>query len=222
MAANDSGRGVELPERIDNDSNRAMTSTTHNVEATQNGMREPTQACSSMDHAEIAKLIETQYGGLLNLMRAKLKDNELAADLLNEAIATTLEHARLGRLTQPERVAGYVFKVGMNLLRNHRRNTDNRYDLRSDVDALDVLAVHDSDHVETAQVARNTVRLIESLTSPRDREVVKRFYLDEEDKQTICAQLGLTPLQFTQVMSRARQRLKALFDARGFERGDFL
>jgi hypothetical protein len=52
--------------------------------------------------------------------------------------------------------------------------------------------------------------------------VIKRFYVDESDKATICKELGLTPLQFTQVISRARQRMKLLFAARGLKHGDLL
>jgi len=186
-----------------------------------NEVREPKAPYHSVDHAQIAELIKSQYGGLLNLVRRKLKDRELANDLVNEAIAITLEHARRGRLTQLENIGGYVFKVSMNLLRNYRRNIDNRQDLRSNLDVLETLALYEHDELEAAQIRQKAQRLIESLTSSRDREVVKRFYLDEEDKQVICDDLGLTPLQFTQVMSRARQRMKAIFDSEGFKRGDF-
>jgi len=183
--------------------------------------KEPTSSSHCVDHAQLAALIETQYGGLLSLARRKLKDRELADDLINDAIVITLEHARLGRLTQIDSVGGYVFMVSMNLLRNYRRNIDNRHDLRADVEALDTLAVRDSDAIEAAQIKQKAKRVIESLASARDREVVKRFYLDEVDKQVICNELNLTPLQFTQVMSRARQRMKQTFDSLGFKRGDF-
>jgi len=174
------------------------------------------------DHAQVSELLRTQYGGLLSLVRRKIKDRELAADLINEAIAITLEHARLGRLTQQGGIGGYVFQVAMNLLRNYRRNADNRNDLRSSVEVLEIHVTYEPDEIEAAQIRKKTQRLIESLASARDREVVKRFYLDEEDKQTICESMGLTPLQFTQVMSRARQRMKAVFDAEGSNKSDFI
>jgi RNA polymerase sigma-70 factor (ECF subfamily) len=86
---------------------------------------------------------------------------------------------------------------------------------------MEALAEYDTDGVEAIQIRQRTQQLIESLPSPRDRDVIKRFYLDEEDKEVICGKLGLTPLQFTQVMSRARQRMKQLFDSQGLKRGDF-
>jgi RNA polymerase sigma-70 factor, ECF subfamily len=175
-----------------------------------------------MDHAQLTELIKKQYGGILSLVRRKLNDRELASDLVNDAIAITLEHAQQGRLKQLTSIGGYIFKVSMNLLRNHQRNSDNRADLRADVDALNTLAEHYGDVVEATQLRRRAQRLVESLSSPRDREVIKRFYLDEQEKESICKDLSLTPLQFTQIVSRARQRMKQAFDAQGFERADYL
>ena len=59
------------------------------------------------------------------------------------------------------------------------------------------------------------------MPTQRDREVVKRFYLDEEDKDAICRDLGLSALHFDKVIFRARQRMRSLLEARGFRRNDF-
>ena len=170
--------------------------------------------------AQAAELVATHYSGLLNLLRRKLKDRELANDLVNEAIAITLEHSRQGRLTGQQNIAGYVFKVSMNLLLNYRRNSDNRPALRADAGALELLSRYDQDGVQAAQVRAQTLAVIAALNSPRDREVIKRFYLNEDDRDAICRELGLTSLQFTQVIARARQRMKTLFTAKGLSQRD--
>jgi len=173
-------------------------------------------------HSEVARLIETEYRGLIGLVRSKLRDRDLAADLVNEAIVVTLEHAKSGRLARTDQIGGYVFTVSMNLLRNHQRNSDNRQDLRSSVDELNAVAIHDRDVTEDSELRRKAQHVLESLSSIRDREVIKRFYFDEDDRQVICTDLGLTPLQFTQVISRARKRMKAIFDLEGLKREDLL
>lgn len=175
----------------------------------------------AMEHAQIAKLITQHYSGLLHLIRSKLKDKELASDLLNEAIAMTLEHSNQGRIGQPGQVAGYVFKVTMNLLRNYRRNMDNRTESHGDAESMESLPFHDADPLESEQIKATALKVIKSLASSRDREIVKRFYLDEEEKQSICEALDLSPIQFTQVISRARQRMKLLFDSQGVKHQDF-
>jgi RNA polymerase sigma-70 factor (ECF subfamily) len=200
-----------------------VTSITHHPDASErNSEREAAQLDVGINHSKVAELIRIHYSGLLTLVSRKLKNREFAADLVNEAIVITLEQVRVGRLSQSERIAGYVFKVSMNLLRNHARNIDNRHDLRSNIDMLETLATQDSDDIESTQIRRKAQQVIEALSSARDREVVKRFYLDEEDKEAICDALGLTPLQFTQVMSRARQRMKSIFESQGLKRSDLL
>ncbi len=186
------------------------------------GRQEQPDHGSFVDRAQIARLITTKYSGLVSLVYRRTRNRELASDLVNEAIAIALEHAKAGRLTQPERIGGYVFRVSMNLLRNQSRNFDNREDMRSSTEVMELLSACDSDGIEAAQVQKTTLRVLKSLPSARDREVIKRFYLDEEDKQAICKELGLTALQFTQVMSRARQRMRTLFESEGLTRSDLL
>lgn len=172
--------------------------------------------------ATVEALIDLNYDGLLSLTRCKLRDPELAADLVNQAIIIALEHARSGRLNRGELIAGYVFKVTMNLMRNHRRSFDNRP--HRDVDA-DSIAVEGKDTHEPAQhasVKQLVQRLLEALDGQRDRLVITRFYLLEESKDSICVDLGLSPLHFNQVLSRARRRLKVLLESSGLQRSDLL
>ena len=81
----------------------------------------------------------TQYSGLVALLRRKLRDDQLAEDALNQALVTALEHLQAGRISDPSLIAGYVFQVAMNQLRNHRRKMDERPDRRADPDAIDSL-----------------------------------------------------------------------------------
>ena len=47
----------------------------------------------------------------------------------------------------------------------------------------------------------------------RDRDVVIRFYLRDEDRERICEVHGLTDKHFYRVLCRARQRLRAKLDS---------
>jgi RNA polymerase sigma-70 factor (ECF subfamily) len=64
------------------------------------------------------------------------------------------------------------------------------------------------------------VKIIRSMPSERDRRILVRFYLDEEDKDVICRELKLTPAQFASVLHRARLRLKDLLESHGINRSD--
>jgi hypothetical protein len=56
---------------------------------------------------------------------------------------------------------------------------------------------------EEAAIVR---RLIGELPTARDRQLLLRFYVAEEEKESIGADLGLDSLHFNRVLFRARQR----------------
>jgi RNA polymerase sigma-70 factor, ECF subfamily len=182
------------------------------------------EASVSDSRQHIVSMMEASYAVLLRLVRRKLNDQELAADLVNEAVAICLEHLRTGKLVKVDQgIAGYVFKVSMNLLRNYLRNKNNVAAARADSSVLESLAIpqqrDDSDDLRLKQLTRE---MLQSLNIPRDRAIIERFYLDEEDKDSICRDLGVTSTQFNLVVSRARQRMRRLLETRGLGKHDLL
>jgi RNA polymerase sigma-70 factor (ECF subfamily) len=165
--------------------------------------------------------VKQHYAGLYSLLQRRIKDGAVTGEMLNEAVATAMTHMRTGRIAQPERLAGYVYRVALNLYRNYRREFDNRSDLRSadDLQRLPDAGASIEDALDPDVVA-HVRAVIAELPTARDREVVKRFYLDEQDKEDVCTALGLSPLHFDKVIFRARRRLRALLEAKGFRKGD--
>jgi len=175
-----------------------------------------------MDRARIESLIAANYSGLRLLLRRRAGDADVAADLLNTAVSKAWENWQAGRLSHPEQIAGYVYQVALNLLRNHRRSTFERPEKRASPDALNSIASTDTEDAwTTARLAREVRRIVESMPIERDRLIVKRFYLDEEEKQSICRDMALDPLLFDKIVFRARDRLRNLLKLRGFRRSDF-
>ncbi|HWC65287.1 MAG TPA: hypothetical protein VG777_04325, partial [Thermoanaerobaculia bacterium] len=56
-----------------------------------------------------------------------------------------------------------------------------------------------------------TRKVLSEPPSDRDRQILYRFYLAEEDKDRICRDLSLTSLHFNRVLFRARERYRALY-----------
>jgi RNA polymerase sigma-70 factor, ECF subfamily len=54
--------------------------------------------------------------------------------------------------------------------------------------------------------------VINELPSDRDRQILFRFYIAEEEKERICADLCLTGLHFNRVLFRARARYRELYE----------
>jgi len=168
-------------------------------------------------------LIKEHYSGLLVLLLRSTRNTATAADIVNDAIATSLEHLRTGRIAQPEQIAGYIYQVALNHLRNRRRKMDERTDRRVDAETLESVASDQAapDVLAESAIVDQVRRVIEELPTERDRLIVKRFYLDEEDKDRLCKELGISFLHFDKVIFRARQRMRALLQKHGFKRTDF-
>jgi len=179
---------------------------------------------AQMTKAAIEALIRENYAGLRLLIARRTGDPDVAADLLGEAICIAWEKWQAGRIERPEQIAGYIFQVAINLLRNHRRTVAGRPGARADSSQLEVIADESAarDDWSERQMAARVKRIVTAMNTPRDREILTRFYLQEEDKESICRDLHLDAAQFDKVLHRARGRLKSLLEAQGLKKSDFL
>lgn len=176
-----------------------------------------------MDKDALEQLLESQYGGLLSLLRRKIEDPQLAADLLNDAVVTSLVHLKNGRIADPHAIAGYVFQVAINLHRNHRRKHSEQSGKRAPAGTIDTVPAPGSPaNGDDLQVSRQVRVIMSEMPAERDRVLLTRFYLEEDEKDVICRDLGLSPLHFDKVIFRARKRMKELLESRGFKKTDFL
>jgi RNA polymerase sigma-70 factor, ECF subfamily len=163
------------------------------------------------------------YPGLRALILRRVRDPELAADILQDAAVTTLEKLRSGEIAHPENVGGFLYRVALNHLRNHRRKDRSAL---SSADGLDELPASENDadweDVRGREWATAARRMLEEMPVARDREVLVRFYLDDEDREKICRALRLSEAHFNRVIFRARNRFRELIEHRGFRKADLL
>jgi RNA polymerase sigma-70 factor (ECF subfamily) len=177
---------------------------------------------SPLTRAGLEALITRHYVGLRLLITRRVGDPQLAADLLNEAVCTSWEKWQAGQIEKPELIAGYIFQVAMNLLRNHRRAVVVKLHRRLDTGEMNALEGREEapDRDAESGLAARVRELIAGMGVARDRMILTRFYLNEEDKASICRDMGLDPAQFDKVLHRARGRLRQLLDDAGLDRGD--
>ena len=136
-----------------------------------------------------------------------------AEDLYQDTFRLALGKIRTGELRESAKLPAFLARLARNLAIGHyrqgaRRKTetagDDLPDLPSDGGTqLDLLV--DRENVALVR------RVFAELRNDRDREILSRFYLAEEDKQRIAEDLGLTSLQFNRVLHRARERFRELY-----------
>ncbi len=163
------------------------------------------------------------YPGLRALILQRVRDPDVAADILQDAAVTTLEKLRSGAIAHPENLGGYLYRVALNHLRNYRRKDRSAL---SSAEGLEELADGDDDgdceRVGRSQWYVAVRQLLEEMPAERDREILARFYLGDEDKGKICRELNLSQQHFNRVIFRARNRFREILERRGFWKADVL
>jgi RNA polymerase sigma-70 factor, ECF subfamily len=176
------------------------------------------------DRVAEAELVERFSEGLVFLLRRWTRDRATAEDLYQETLRLALEKIRKGEVREPDKLAGFLRSLAKNLATHHYRRGSTRENRERELDDA-VATVPAGDTMEPltrllqAEKAELVRRLIGELASDRDRQVLFRFYIAEEAKERICADLGLTSPEFNVVLFRARQRYRKLFEERLGGRG---
>lgn len=109
-------------------------------------------------------------------------------------------------MREPEKLAGFVQTItrrhiGKEIERRvAERNTrvDLVFEPLSHTPGADQAMIRS----EAMEAARNTLAGL----SARDREVLRRFYLEEQHNEQICREMSITPTQFRNIKHRAKKR----------------
>ena len=162
--------------------------------------------------------------GVLFLLNRMVQEPALAEDLCNETFRIVLERLRRGPLEDPGKLDSFLAQTARNLAMADRRRTSRRKTVTGEQVAIDSFADEKSDPSARAesQVRATAIRkVLQELPNLRDRQLLVRFYLNDEDKSAICRDLNLTEEHFNRVVYRARERFRVLLDKR-FDRPDLL
>jgi RNA polymerase sigma-70 factor (ECF subfamily) len=170
------------------------------------------------------ELVRKYQRGVLVILNRATGDPELARDLCQDTFVIVLNRLRARPLEDPSRLAAFIAQTGRNLAIAEKRREVRR---RTEPDSMAVdLAADDAPSRETLSELESSAiavrRLLAEMKSPRDRMAIVRFYLDEQSKESICADLGVTELQFNVILFRARERFRQLLEDRGLGRSELL
>jgi RNA polymerase sigma-70 factor (ECF subfamily) len=170
-----------------------------------------------MDSLTLEQELERIRPGVLAILQGAVRDRGLAEDLCGEAIRIALERLQRQPLDEPLKLDAYVAQTARNLAIAEKRKAARRRTLTGEQESLDA---HVDDEADVAADAHRESRaravrtILEELPTPRDRTILVRYYLEDDDKEAICNDLGLTPAHFNRVVFRARERFRELLERR--------
>jgi len=163
-----------------------------------------------------AELVELYGEGVTFLLRRWTRDRDAADDLFQETFRLAIEKIRHGEVREPDRLPGFLRSLAKNLSTYHYRRAAQRTERETPIEttweppdpaAGQLGALLQQEKIEIVR------RLLAELSVERDRQILLRFYLREEDKESIRQDLGLSSAEFNVVLFRARRRYRTLFES---------
>jgi RNA polymerase sigma-70 factor (ECF subfamily) len=129
-------------------------------------------------------------------------------DKVHDTFVVVVQAIRRGELREPSRLMGFVRTIVRKQVAAHIdkvvRTRRDQIDLDSTVRLVDPEG-NPEEKAMFSQRAELINRVLGEL-SDRDREILTRFYLMEQDQDQICSEMALTETQFRLLKSRAKAR----------------
>ena len=159
------------------------------------------------DDAGLERLYQVFSRGIRYYLCRQLGPEELE-DRVHDSFLTVVHAIRKGELREPERLMGFVRTI---VRRQVATYIDQAVHKRRDQIEIEpnVTVVDSKEDPEEQAIARQKVELMKAVLrtlSPRDREILERFYLKEEPQKQICREMDLSETQFRLLKSRAKAR----------------
>lgn len=159
-----------------------------------------------------AALFERYYQPTLFILERHTGDTEQAQDLCQEALCILIERLRSQPLAEPDKLAGFLYSIAKKLhIAEVRKST--RRKTFTNQELLARVADRGQNQLRTLIQTRASAAvrtLINGMDNLRDRRLLYGFYIEEKDKEDLCAELDLSHRHFDKVIFRAKQRFKEL------------
>ena len=156
----------------------------------------------------------TYFGELIRLkLRSRLSSKDAMEDVRQETFVRVLALVRTkDGVKQPERLGALVNSVCNHVLLEHyrsHRKTESSLDEEPEPDFVDE-RVNVSGLFEVAETEQMVRKILGDLPE-RDRRLLQSVLLDERDKDTVCAEMGLSRDYLRVLVHRAKQSFKSSF-----------
>ncbi|MFL6277365.1 MAG: RNA polymerase sigma factor [Blastocatellia bacterium] len=165
------------------------------------------------DAAAETELVERYKDGIAIIIGRVVRNNAVTDDLSQESFRIVLEKIRRGEVRDPQRLSGFICAVAQNLAIDYVRRMRRAVNQEEIGEAEQIPDPQAGPFTALLQKERAAVvrQVLDELKVERDREVLFRYYIAEEDKEQICADLKLSSRQFNSVLFRALNRYRELY-----------
>jgi RNA polymerase sigma-70 factor (ECF subfamily) len=171
--------------------------------------------------AERAFVLRYQRGVRALVVRACRPGDPVVDDLVQDVLMTVLGRLRQGALLDANALPAYLqATIAHATTAEYRRRRMRGESIeREQLEAVPSSSPSPAEQVQRSHLREAVQALIEELPVARDRAVLRGFYLEERERDELCAELGIDESHFRRVLHRARERLRELVERAGLAEG---
>jgi RNA polymerase sigma-70 factor, ECF subfamily len=161
--------------------------------------------------AETERHFVSYFSGLLLMkLRSRLRSEQDIEDLRQEVFLRVIRSLRAGPgLREPERLGAYVNTVCNNIIFEHFRAKGRFAQLDPDSPNIGRSSTNLEKELVTEESQRQVRALVDELPA-RDRGILRAIFLDERDKDEVCAEFGVRREYLRVLLHRAKGRFRQL------------
>ncbi len=163
------------------------------------------------ENAAIEELYRMLVRGIRYFLCHHLGPRDLD-DRVHDTFLVVIRSIQSGGLREPERLMGFVRTIVRRQIAAYIEETVQMRREQAELEHGGRVADHRHDPEQQLLREQRIQLMMEVLRgiSPRDREILTRFYLYEQTPEQICEEMGLTETQFRLLKSRAKARFGEL------------
>lgn len=162
------------------------------------------------DREAETELVKHFQPAVLNIIR-QATNNSMIEDFAQDTLLLVIVKIRNGELKHPESLGAFIVRVA----KNHVIEQMRKIRRRPSEDLEQAEQVRDPAPTALDQLQRSErrkrIRILIYKLNPRYRELLLRYYINEEPKEIICADLRMTSKQFDGVLHRARNSYRTIY-----------
>ena len=144
-------------------------------------------------------------------LRSRLNSPQAIEDVRQETFTRVFVALRDGKLRQPDRLGAFVNSMCNNVLLEHYRSSS-RDDSLDDEEQPEIPAANvDVLGMIAAKQMKEKISEILDEMPERDRRLIREVFLEERDKDAVCADFGVDREYLRVLLHRAKQSFKSLY-----------
>jgi len=162
------------------------------------------------DKSAETELVERYQERLRHVLLNQMANRDDVEDVMQTTFSVVIVKLRERGIDEPARLGGFIYGVAKNIrLANWSEQTKHQHE--PELEFVNDESPGPEQQISSMDTTRIVRQLLGELGEERDRQILIRIYVYEQDKELVCRELNIDQSHLRKVLYRAKRRLQALF-----------